>query len=407
MSTSETNAGPQDAPLSGVRVLDIGQHIAGPYCARLLGDQGADVIKVEPPERGDSARSLPPFVGDDMHPEKSLHFLYLNYNKRSVTVDFTTPRGRDILLSLVEQSDILVENFEPGFLSSLGLGFEALKDVNPRLVVTSISSFGQTGPRRDWQGNDLIHYAASGVMYISGAVGREPLKHGTTQSDFAGGLAGVIPTLAALYMREFTGEGQHLDVSIAEVLTSTLVTTIPYYTYMGETPRRRDREGAMMSNPAPARDGWVIPHANRRREWAEFCGVIKEPRLLDAKYSSPKGRIVYAEEIDRLIGEALKKLDRFELFHDGNRKRLQWGVVQTPGDLAHCEQLAARGFFHEVDHPVAGRLRYPGLAFSTSEGNFNLRRRAPLLGEHNDEILDGLPGNRADTQRSAAKAGIA
>jgi crotonobetainyl-CoA:carnitine CoA-transferase CaiB-like acyl-CoA transferase len=386
VSTPETSPGTPDAPLSGVRVLDIGQHIAGPYCARLLGDQGADVIKVEPPS-GDSARALPPFAGDDAHPEKSLHFLYLNYNKRGVTADLTTPRGRDILLSLVKGADVLVENFEPGYLSSLGLGYEALKRINPRLIVTSITHFGQTGPRRDWRANDLITYAASGIMYISGTVGREPLKHGTTQSDFAGGLAATIPTLAALYMREFTGEGQHVDVSIAEVLTSTLVTTVPYYTYMGETLRRRDREGAMLSSPAPARDGWVIPHANRRREWGEFCGIIQEPRLLDPKYSTAKGRIVYADEIDQLIGDALKKLDRFDLFHNANRKRLQWGVVQTPEDLAHCEHLVARGFFHEVDHPVAGRLRYPGSAFATTEGGFQLRRRAPLLGEHNDDIL--------------------
>jgi crotonobetainyl-CoA:carnitine CoA-transferase CaiB-like acyl-CoA transferase len=167
---SEINPGTSEAALSGIRVLDLGQHIAGPYCARLLGDQGADVIKVEPPEGGDCARALPPFAGDDAHLEKSLHFLYLNYNKRSVTVDLTTPRGRDILLSLVEGSDILVENFEPGFLASLGLGYEALKRVNPRLIVTSITHFGQTGPRRDWRGNDLINYAASGIMYISGTV---------------------------------------------------------------------------------------------------------------------------------------------------------------------------------------------------------------------------------------------
>jgi crotonobetainyl-CoA:carnitine CoA-transferase CaiB-like acyl-CoA transferase len=397
---------PEEASLHGIRVLDIGHQIAGPYCARLLADQGADVIKIERPRRGDSARALPPFVNDDGHLEKSLTFLYLNYNKRSVTLDLTIARGREVLLDLVTHSDILVENFEPAFLPSLGLDFKTLATVNPRLIVTSISNFGQTGARRDWRGNDLINYAVSGAMSISGTADREPLKHGQFQSAFVGGLAGVIPTLAAVYMREFTGEGQHADVSIAEALASTLVMSIPYYTYMGETQRRRDPAGSSYGNPAPAKDGWVIPHATRNREWADFCAIVNERRLLDPKYASSKGRITHAEELDRLLGEALLKLGRFELFHEANRKRLLCGVVQTPQDLANCEQLAARGFFHEIDHPVAGRLRYPGETFAASAGGFKVRRRPPLLGEHNEEVLGDLLGYGADTLRALAKEGV-
>ena len=395
-----------DTALVGVRVLDIGQHIAGPYCARLLADQGADVIKIERPGRGDPLRGVAPFVGDDAHPEKGLTFLYLNYNKRSVALDLEAERGRDVLLDLVRHADILVENYEPAYLPSLGLDYATLAAANPRLIVTSISHFGRTGPRRNWHGGDLIDYAASGAMSISGTAEREPLKHGQFQSGFVGGLAGVIPTLAALYMRDFTGHGQHIDVSIAEALASTLVMSIPYYTYMGETQRRRDSAGGSYGNPAPARDGWVIPHATRNREWNDFCTIVNEPRLMDPKYSSSKGRIENAEEMDRLLGAALLKIDRFDLFHRANQKRLLCGVVQTPRDLATCEQLAARGFFREIDHPVAGRLRFPGPTFNASDGGFTLRRRPPLLGEHNEEVLGDLLGYGEAKRRTLAEGTV-
>ena len=404
---SPTEAGPTPVPpasqaLSGLRVLDIGHQIAGPCCARLLADHGADVIKIERPELGDLARRMGPYVGEEAHPEKSLTFLYLNYNKRSMTLDLKRTEGRQVLLDLVRSADILVENFEPSFLPSLGLGYADLASVNPRLIVTSITNFGQTGPRRDWRGNDLIDYALSGCMYISGTANREPLKHGQFQSGYVGGLAGVVPTLAAVYMRTITGEGQHADISIADALTSTLVMTIPYYAYMGETPRRRDDSGAY-GNCTPVRDGWIIPHATRSRDWSDFCDVIEEPRLLDPKFATPKGKIAHAEELDRLLHEALMKLDRFPLFHKANKKRLLFGVVEPPEDLANCEQMAARNFYHEIDHPVAGRLRYPGQTFETTANGFAIRRRPPLLGEHTDEILGdlGYPQTKIDSLRQA------
>lgn len=396
--------GTNSQALAGLRVLDLGQEIAGPYCARLLGDQGADVVKVEPPTVGDPSRGMEPFVGDEPHPEKSLHFLYLNYNKRSITLDLTDKSGRDALLDLVRRADIVVENFEASYLPSLGLGYESFAAVNPRIIVTSITNFGQSGPRRDWRGNDLINYALSGCMYISGTARREPLKPGQCQSGYAGGFAGVIPTIAALYMREMTGEGQHVDVAIAESLASTLVMMVPYYTYMGETQRRRDDAGGAYGNCTEVRDGWIIPHATRSRDWNEFCDVLESSPLADPKFASPKGKIAYAEELDRLLHEALMKLNRFDLFHRANRKRLLFGVVQTPEDLANCDQLAARGFFDEADHPIAGRLRYPGRTFETTEGGFSFCRRPPLLGEHNEEILRGELGYGAAELEAVARS---
>ncbi len=388
-----------EGPLEGLKVLDLGHQIAGPYCARLLADQGADVVKIERPLTGDVARAMGPFAGDHPHPEKSLTFLYLNYNKRSLTLDLKSAAGREILLDLVRDADVLVENFEPRVMASLGIDFKALSAVNPKLVVTSISNFGQTGPRRDWRANDLIDYAVSGVMSISGYAEREPVKHGYFQAGYVGGLAGSIPTMAAVLVQGATGRGQHVDVAISEALSSTLLLTVPYYTYMGETQTRRAPVGEAFGNCARARDGWVVAHSPRSGEWGDFCDVVGAPELKDPKFATARGKIANAAELDELLGAALVRHDRVALFEEANRKKILFGVVQTPEDLARCEQLAERNYYHEIDHPVAGRLRYPGQTFEASESGFAISRRPPLLGEHNEEILAGLGRSREDILR--------
>lgn len=392
-------------PLAGLRVLDVGHQIAGPYCARMLADQGADVIKVERPGCGDISRTMGPFVGSDPHPEKSLTYLYLNYNKRSVTLDLGTSHGRSLFRTLVRDCDVLIENFEPRVMRSFGLDFDGLAPENPGLVYTSISNFGQGGPRGDWRGNDLTNYAMSGVMSISGTADREPLKHGYFQSAYVGGLCAVIPTMAALLARDATGQGQHVDVSISEALASTLVLTVPYYTYMGEVQSRRSPVGDTFGNCARASDGWVIAHSPRNEQWAEFCELVDAPELNAERFSTPDGRLRHAEELDSILGAALRARQKFELFHSTNAKRMLFGVVQTPEDLALCPQLRERTFFHEVEHPVAGTLRYPGQTFETSEEGFSIRRRAPLLGEHTEEVL-GAIGCTAKDVDELRRAGI-
>jgi len=272
-------------------------------------------------------------------------------------------------------------------MDGLKLGYQALAAINPRLVYASISNFGHTGPRRDWRGNDLIDYAASGMMSISGTADKYPLKHGYYQAGYVGGMAALAPIMAAVLMRDVHGQGQHIDLAISEALTSTLVLTIPYMTYMGETQTRRAPIGDTFGNCAPAKDGWVIAHAPRSGEWADFCDLVNEPALKDPKFSTQQGRYANAEELDRILGAALQRMDKFELFSRSNEKKVLFGVVQTPKDLADCPQLAMRGFFHEIDHPVAGRLRYPGQTWAASEAGFSIRCRPPLLGEHTEEIL--------------------
>jgi crotonobetainyl-CoA:carnitine CoA-transferase CaiB-like acyl-CoA transferase len=224
-------------------------------------------------------------------------------------------------------------------------------------------------------------------MSISGTADREPVKHGYHQAGYVGGLAGVIPTMAALLMRDATDRGQHVDVAIAEALTSTLLLTVPYYAYMGETQTRRAPVGDAFGNCARARDGWVVAHSPRSGEWNDFCDVVEAPLLADPKFATHRGKMANAKELDELLGAALQKQDRFALFERANQKKILFGVVQTPEDLAKCPQLSARGFFHEVSHPVAGTLCYPGQTFDGSESGFGISRRPPLLGEHTEEIL--------------------
>ena len=282
---------------------------------------------------------------------------------------------------------MLVENYEPRVMQSFGLDYATLAKENPGLVYTSISNFGQTGLKGDWRGNDLVDYAASGVMSISGTADRRPLKHGYFQAGYVGGLAAVIPTMAALLMRDAMGAGQHVDVSITEALASTLVLTVPYYTYMGEVQTRRSPVGDTFGNCSPAHDGWVIAHAPRNDQWSDFCALVGAPELNQEIFCTADGRLQQAAELDEILGAALKVRKRFELFHQANKEKVLFGVVQTPQDLANCPQLRSRGFFHDVEHPVAGTLRYPGQTFNASAGGFSLRRRPPLLGEHTEEVL--------------------
>ena len=226
------------AALDDIRVLDVSQGIAGPLCAKLLGDFGADVIKVEPPG-GESARRMPPFVGDAPHPEKSLFFLLLNLNKQGVTLNLEEPRGAEIFRTLACRADVVVESFPPGYQASLGLDHASLERENPGVLMTSITPFGQTGPYSQYQGEEIVAYAMSGIMGISGTTDREPLKHGGFPGQYEAGFNGTLATLFALLLRDVTGVGQHVDVSIQEVVNSTMVINQPFYSWAGGVQGRR------------------------------------------------------------------------------------------------------------------------------------------------------------------------
>ena len=378
--------------LEGVRVLDLGSHVSGPFCAKLLADYGADVIKVEPPDVGDVARRAGPFAGDDPHPEKSIPFLYLNTNKRGVTLDVGSDTGRQVFANLVGRADVLVENLSPALAQELGVTYDVLSKENPGLVHTSITPFGQTGPYRDHSATDLVTTALSGLMYHSGDSDREPLRNALDQSWYVAGINGAVATLAALFQRLTTGRGQHVDVSVVECLAAHLVQAVPFYNYMGAIKGRRPVRGSSFEELMPARDGYVIPSVQGSQPWSVVADLIGVEELQDQRFASGSGRIEHGEELKELLTQGLSEWDRKPLFQASGERRLVFGMAQDAGDLFDCPHLEAREFFVEVDHPVAGKVRHPVMGPRLSDMDYQISRPAPLLGEHNKEVYCGEMG---------------
>ena len=373
--------------LDGIRVLELGGHVSAPFCAKLLADYGADVIKIEPRGRGDEARSMGPFVGDDPHPDKSIPFLYLNTNKRGVTLDPSTVVGTRLLSELLETADVVVENYPPSERPAASLGIDQLAHDHPQLIVTSITPFGQTGPYRNHEATDIVVAAMSGLMYHSGDSDREPLRNALNQSFYVAGINGAVATTAALFQRMITGMGQAIDVSAVESLASHLVQAVPYYSYMGAIKGRRPVRGSGFEELMLARDGYVIPSVQGSQPWSTVADLIGVPELQDERFASGSGRIEYGEEIYELVLKGLSQWDRKDLHRASGEQRLVFGMAQDAGDLHDCPHLSERDFYRSVDHPVAGHAKYPGMGPKLSGMEYEVRRPAPLLGQHNREIF--------------------
>ena len=376
--------------LEGVKVLDLSEDIAGSFCARLLADYGADVLKLEPP-RGAALRRMGPFFQDDPHPDKSLFFLVVNLNKKGATLNLETVTGQAILKRLVPHVDVIVESYRPGYLASLGLGHEQLQELNPALTMTSVTPFGQEGPYSQYRGEEIVNYAMGMIMSISGVQGREPLKHGGFQAQYEGGLFAAATTSMALFGSEFTGRGEHIDVSITECIASTMMATQTMYPFMGGTQVRRRASGSMFGHPMPCEDGWIIVQTGGGASWEDLSEFFQSPEMLDERFANRAQRAVNGEELDRIVIDSIKERGKWDLFPKAAEYRMLFGLVQTPSELAQCPQLESRNFYREIEHPVMGKLRVPAELFKLSETPYQLNRASPTLGQDNREIyVDGL-----------------
>ena len=382
--------------LEGMRVIELGSQFSSPFCSKLLADYGADVVKIEKPNSGDSARRHGPFVGNVAHQEKSIPFLYLNTNKRGITLDIATITGQQILGSLLETADILVENFAPEISLSLGVDPNILSSRYPGLIVTSITPFGYSGPYKNMESTDIVICALSGLMYHSGDSDQEPLRNVLNQSFYIAGINAAVATLAATFQRLTTGNGQHVDVCATECMASHLVQAIPYYNYMGAIKGRRPIRGSGIEELMPARDGYVVPSIQGSQPWSVFTDLIGEEGLQDPKFETGPGRIEHGEELKALLEQGLQKWDRKPLFQASGERRLVFGMAQDAGDLVECPHLDSRGFFVNVDHPIVGANRYPGLGPVISDQEFKIEKPAPLLGQHNWEIFNQLGFKRKE-----------
>ncbi len=390
---------PASLPLSPYRVLDLANE-TGLLCGRILADLGADVIKVEPPS-GEPARMHGPYAGDAPDSERSLSWAAYNCNKRSITLDITKAQGRDLFLRLIGLSHFLIETFEPGRLDGLGLGYEALRAANPGLVMTSITPFGQTGPRRDWKGDDLVASALGGLMHTCGAEDREPLRLGGQQACVLAGAQAAAGTMIAHYQRLATGEGAHVDLSIQEAVANALPDTQLFWFVSKEVEHRGERHqygGRMTRGTFPAKDGFVASHlfwgvgpGTRMRGLARWMRESGVPNTLgDADFTQVTGFNITQEQVDAWEDEMAAFFSRFtkaEIYREALKRRAFLFPVSSPADLARNEQLQARHFFQQVECPaLGGPVTFPGPAFRAGERPVAIRRPPPRAGEHNDEV---------------------
>ncbi len=391
----------------GLRVLDLGEGVAAPFAARLLADHGAEVVKVEAPT-GDPARRLPPLAHDDQKTDtSSLLFCVLNLNKRSITADLRTESGRELLLRLAERSDVIIEGFRPGVLDELGLGWNVLHRVNSRLILTSITPFGQTGPYARYSAEEIVLYALSGVMSYSGVAGREPLLHGGMQAQYEGGFNGAAATAVALVGRETSGEGQHVDISILQAVASTAIHAQGFYSFIGGVLGRRPPESTPINTIVPCKDGHVILQLPNETAWKPMVELLGRPELLRPPFDDPVERRRHGRELEAIVSDALKERTRAELFKQAGAMGVLVGIVQDPSDLYRCEHLDAVGFFRTIEQPGIGPLRIPAVLANFSLTPSSLRRPAPRLGEHNGEVdAEVRAASREDLVR-ATRGGVA
>ena len=383
-----------NAILSDVKVLELAHAPSGAFCAKLLADQGADVIKVEPPAWGDQARHEPPFIGAEPHPDRSSTFLALNTNKRGITLDVAQAAGRALFLRLASTVDVVIESYKPGNATLLGLGYEALRAENPKVILLSIAYFGQHGPYADYKGDDLIAQAMGGFLYaVTGPADKPPMGSALQQMELTAGRNGVIAVMAALLRRDQTGEGGHIDLSVMEAAVATPSGLIHPYSYTGRNPHRGAGDRFVMDGMhLPTRDGEVTlttagTGGRPMEAWAEFLG---EPRLLDPKFATRQSRNDNWEELRDLVAPKLAQWTNLDLMRETMARGLVIGLVQSPEQVVNSPHLAERGYFVELDHSEAGTLKYPGPGFFfDGENLMQSQRAAPRLGEHNIEIFCG------------------
>ena len=375
-------------PLDGIRVLELANYIAGPYCGMVLADFGAEVIKIENPRGGDFSRLTSPFIDGE-----SAGFMALNRNKKSVALDLKAPRGREIFLDLVRTADVLVENFRPGTMADLGLAYPILAEVNPRLIYSAATGFGQTGPYSQRAALDLIVQGMSGLMSITGEPGRPPVKVGVPVADLAAALFGASAILAALYVRDRTGEGQQIDISLFESAIALEAWETSGFFATGQVP---ERLGSAHRVSAPYQafrtaDGYITVGATTPRNWSAFCGAMGLQALEnDQRFSVLSARRAHYQELAALIDEITTTLPSEHWYRLLEEAGVPCGVLNTIDQVVADEHVQARGFVVELPHSKVGTVRATGSPMRLSRTPVRLERAGPLLGEHTEEVLGAL-----------------
>lgn len=379
--------------LQGRRVLEL----AGPrgeYCGKLFADMGADLIKIEPPGGG-ATRDLPPFAGGQAGKDRSLSFIYLNSGKRAVTLDLERAEDRRLLVGLVVGSDLVIETFEPGYLDSLGLGYQQLSRIRPSIVLTSISGFGRNGPYQNFKSNDLVASALGGAMYVTGRAEDPPVRLAATQADVMASTYAASASMIALYHASLSGRGQHVDISAEETTASVShICGVGKWLDDGIIPVRMGT-GLFASVPSgtyACSDGLIYLMVNRPAHWKALAVWINEVtgnrEVLDPMFEGPSSnRLEYRDLLDLFIAELTSTMSVDEVYHQGQGRNIAFTPTNTTAAVVADKQLESRGYFRQVEHPEAGPLRVPGPPYRHSLTPWRLGGPVPRVGQHNDEVL--------------------
>ncbi|WP_319409405.1 CoA transferase [uncultured Desulfosarcina sp.] len=376
----------QKGALNGIRVLDLTRVLAGPFCTMLLGDMGAEIIKIETPGHGDDSRRYPPFIG-----EESAYFMNLNRNKKSLVLNLKHPQAKEIFLNLVEKSDVILENFRPGTMEKLGVGYETIKARNPDIVYSCISGFGHSGPYRDLPGYDIIGQAMGGIMSITGWPDSPPTRTGTAIGDVLAGLYACVGILSGIISVKNGGTGQKVDIALVDSVVSAMETIIQIYLVEKRVPQRTGNryEFIYPYDTFKASDGWVIIAVGNNKIWKAFCKAIMRPELLDKpEYTDNYDRVKAHEEVKQIVeewtkGKAVKEIVDFML-----SKKIPCAPIYSVKDVVEDQHIAKyRRMIRQTEHPIAGPVKVIGSPVNMSETPAEVNSPAPLLGQHSAEIL--------------------
>ena len=392
--------------LEGIRVLDLTRALAGPFCTLMLGDHGADVVKIEMPGSGDDTRHWgPPFIG-----EESAYFLSINRNKRSLTLNFKEPESKKIFLELAGGADVVVENFTPGVMSRFGLDYQTVKATNPKIIYCSISGFGQDGPYRNRPAYDQIMQGLSGIMSVTGEPDGDPQKVGVAITDIGAGMWAAFAIMAAVFHRDQKGEGQYIDVSMMDAQVAWLTYQAAYFFANGQVPKRL---GAAHPNLVPyqaflCKDGKYLNVAvGSERIWERFCqGIHREDLRDNPDYATNGDRVHNRERLVPLLQECFLGRKVAEWAEDLHEASVPCGPINDLADVFDDPQLLHRQMYLEMPHPTLGSIKQTGIPIKFSQTPGGLDRPPPLLGEHNGEVLRELGYSDADIQQFADRSVI-
>ena len=389
--------------LAGVKVLDLTQGIAGPYATKILAGFGAEVIKIENPNKGDVARRMGPFLHDEPHSEKSGLFIYLNGNKKSVTLNLKTTTGVHIFNKMAAKSDIIIESFKPGTMERFSLGYDNLHKIKPSLVVTSISNFGQNGPYRNFKSGHLVAWGMSGGRYNDGEPGKRPVQGPGWITHYITGLFAIAGTATALYHARRTYDGQHVDISMMEAIM--MVTTYPAVaqSYLGVPYNSISLAPELMK----CKDGYVGINSWGIAQWKTMCVFLGMPELAeDPLLQNDKSIREHQDLIRAAFAEKIAKREKKELFESAGGWHVPISLPLTTKEILESPQHISRNYFDNIDHPLIGKVTMPGAPFKMTATPWRSEKAAPLLGQHNKEVYSQMLRYTVDDLKRLKEGGV-